>query len=366
MYVFNMIRKTAYILLATLLASCSIPPNEKQKALRLITDAAGREVMIPDSIESIIALRSGALRLLVYMESTDRVIAVEGNEKKRSVPYLFAHPELRELPVVGAGNLAEPELLASYNPDVIICTYLSSGEADELQQKTGVPVIVINYADFNENRQNFYKTLEFLGKILGNESRADNLITYIEISIADLKKRSRAAEPKHKDVYVGGIAYRGAHGIASTEPQYAPFAMLGAKNTAGKLGEVTSSPKAWLENAFIDIEQLIKWDPDIIFLDAAGRSVWEEDLQRNALQSSLTALKNQQVYSVLPHNWYTINYENILCNAFFIGKVLYPEEFEDIEIREKCNEIYGMFLGTSVYDNMMEKFEAYRRVEDGY
>ena len=353
-------------MVAVLMASCAGPSRKSKEAFRQITDAAGRSVMIPDSIESIITLRSGALRLITYMESTGRVIAVEGNEKKRSVPYLFAHPELRELPAVGAGNLAEPELLAAHQPDVIICTYLSAGKADELQQKTGIPVIVVNYADFNENRQEFYRSLEFLGDILNKSKRAKELISFIKNSITDLKKRSKfnGKEPQKK-VYIGGIAYRGAHGITSTEPQYAAFTLLGSRNAAGKLGEVTSAPRAWLENAFVDPEQLIKWDPDIIFLDASGRSVWEEDLQREAFRSSLSALKSDQVYIVLPHNWYTINYENILCNAYYIGTVLHPEAFRDIDVEEKCSKIYRMFLGEAVYDSMMEKFEAYRRVEDG-
>ncbi|MCF8235600.1 MAG: ABC transporter substrate-binding protein [Bacteroidales bacterium] len=330
--------------------------------MKAVTDALGREVMIPEKIETVIALRSGALRLLAYMDATDRVIAVEGNEKRRTVPYLFANPRLKELDVIGTGNLAEPELLAMHQPDLILTTYTTAGEAEELQQKTAVPVVVLDYGDFNENIDRFYNTLDFLGRILNKQKRADSLKTFIEECIVDLDRRTKGLTHR-SNVYVGGIAYCGAHGIASTEPRYAAFRMVHANNVAAGLGEVTSSPKAWLENAFIDPEQLIEWNPDKFFLDISGRTVWEEDLQNTALASSLQAIQGNELYTVLPHNWYTINYENILCNAYYIGKVMYPEAFEDIELRKKCDEIYKNFLGKGVYAEMMEAFDAYRQIK---
>jgi iron complex transport system substrate-binding protein len=282
------------------------------------------------------------------------------------VPYLFANPELKTLPIVGTGNLSEPELLAAYHPDVIFCTYFTRGEANELQEKCNVPVVVLDYGDFNDRIASFYATLNFLGDLLDKKSRADSLISYIKNMHKDLSERAdQAKQHESQNVYVGGIAYRGAHGINSTEPQYAPFRMLKANNVASGLGEVTSSPKTWLENAFIDIEQLIEWNPDLIFLDAAGKQIWLEDLEKEALQISLKAFKSNQFYTVLPHNWYTTNYENILCNAYFIGKTLYPEQFSDINIKGQSDEIYTAFLGKPVYDSMMLKFGAYQQFIPG-
>ncbi len=343
------------------LFSCNVKEKQKRENYRQITDAAGRKVMIPQEINSIIALRAGALRLMAYLDATDKVIAVEENEKRRTVPYLFAKPHVKELPVIGSGNIAEPELLAAHDPDMILVTYLTSGEADELQSKTGIPVVVINYADFNKRREELFSSLQFLGDLLDKKERADSLIAYVKKTISDLEQRTESSA-NTESVYVGGIAYRGAHGITSTEPHYTAFTLLGLNNAAGHLGEVTGSPKAWLENAFIDIEQLIEWDPDHIFLDAAGRVLWEEDLQKEALQSSLKALQENNLYTVLPHNWYTINYENILCNAYYVGKIMYPESFFDVVIQDKCNEIYRAFLGEPVYDSMEMKFKMYNKI----
>ena len=168
-------------------------------------------------------------------------------------------------------NAPEPELIASLRPELIICTHNTIGEANELQKKTGIPVINIEYGDFNQNIELFFNTLDFLGNILNKEQKAIQLKDYIKKSILDLDKRSESSLTTKKErVYVGGISYRGTHGINSTEPMYAPFRFLNANNVAASLGEVTSSPKAWLKNAFVDKEQLIEWNPDKIFIDVSG------------------------------------------------------------------------------------------------
>lgn len=326
------------------------------KGMKEITDMSGRKVIVPEKVNKIIALRAGALRLVSYLKATELVIGIEENERRRKAPYLFANPELQKLPIIGSGNAPEPELIASLRPDLIICTYYTAGEANALQNKTGVPVININYGDFNQNTETFYKALLFLGELFHKQERANELISYIRSTIRELDERTiEASRSSNHTVYVGGISYRGSHGINSTEPNYASFRLVNARNVASGLGEVTSSPKAWLENAFVDKEQLIKWNPDKIFLDVSGFELMKMDLHcESILHKLLSALQNKDVYIVLPHNWYTINYENILINSWFIGKVLFPEVFHDIDITQKTEEIYTQFLGKSVFSEMKE------------
>ncbi len=355
-------KRLIFIILLIALYGCKNKPEE-EKATYKIKDMAGRTVHIPVNINKIIALKSGALRLMVYMDCTDKIVAVEGNEKRRTVPYLFANPQFVELPVIGTGNIYEPELIAATQPDVIFMTYTTVSEANELEDKTGIPVILLNYGDFNDNIDTFFETITFLGNVLKKEKRANDMIRYIKSTIKDIEKRLPDNRNNEK-VYVGGIAYRGSHGINSTEPDYAPFRFLKANNVASGLGEVTSSPKAWLENAFIDKEQLIVWNPDKIFLDVSGLLISSKDIEDNkALSTVLKAVKENELYIVLPHNWYTINYENVLCNTYYIGKVIYPEAFSDIDITDQCKSIYEMFLGKPVYDSMMNHFNAFRKYQ---
>jgi len=345
-----------------LLVSCS-PGNRAGREGRFITDYTGRSVTIPDTVHSVIALKSGTMRLLAYMGVTDRVSHIEGSEQRRNVPYLFANPYLRSLPVIGAGNNYDTELLAAARSDLIIATFMSPQEADRLQRLTRKPVILLDYGDLGERRDTLYGTITLLGEIFRLPERADSIISYFKTTIADCASRaSRATEPP-RTAYVGGVAYNGAHGLTSTETDYPPFNMLSVKNVADEpqLRNDRSEPGHVV--IFIDQEQLIEWDPDVIFLDAAGRQIWQEEVTPGIMSNSLSAFRNGEVFTVLPYNWNTTNYENILCNVWYIGSVLLPSSFGDVDVTEKCREIYRFFYGTDIYDKVYDYYRPFERLD---
>jgi iron complex transport system substrate-binding protein len=39
-------------------------------------------------------------------------------------------------------------------------------------------------------------------------------------------------------------------------------------------------------------------------------------------------------------------------NAYHAGKILYPEQFADVDLETKSTEIMNEFLGTAFYDDM--------------
>ncbi len=357
--------KTMFIFAALILPAAGIisclSSGMNEKDYRIIKDSEGRQVQVPDTLESVIAIRSGALRLICYMNMAGRVGYIEGNEKRRTVPYLMANPELTDKDAIGTGNYYDTELLAASDADIIIATYMTSPEADELQRTTGKPVFIIDYGDMKDNLGGLFSSLDLLGELFYRKERADSLEQYIRNSIAEFKTRTMGADVH--SAYIGGVAYRGAHGISSTEPGYPPFRFLPVFNVALTQGDIISSPLADQENAFIDIEQLIIWNPAYIFLDAAGEAIWKDDINRNnILGETVEAFQTGNLFTVLPYNWYTTNYENVLCNAWFIGKTVYPGLFEDIDPESKCREIYNFFLGEDVYDRMSELYGPFVRV----
>jgi iron complex transport system substrate-binding protein len=327
---------------------------------RLIRDMAGRELVIPDTVQSVVALRSGALRLLSYLKVTEKVNYIEANEQRRNVPYLFANPGLRQLEIIGAGNNYDTELLAVSDADLVVVTYINAAEADKLQAAIAKPVFVLEYGDMKKKQELLFESLYKLGEIFHRKHRADSLVQYFRQSLDEFKNRTAHSEVV--TAYVGGVAYRGPHGLASTEPAYPSFGFLSVCNAAKTLGEVVSSPLSNQNNAFIDIEQLLIWNPDFIFLDAAGENIWQREIDQTVLKESLSAIQSGNIYSVLPYNWYTTNYENILCNTWFIGKTIFPEAFRDVEVEAKCREIYHFMLGKDVFDEMKDLHKPYRKL----
>ncbi len=321
---------------------------------RTVKDLAGRIVQVPTRIKKIVAIEAGALRLAVYLRATEMVAGVEEIEKTNLTrPYILAHPELTQLPSIGPFHGGDAELIAAARPDIIFWTFSTKGKADALQAKTGIPVIVLEYGDLDDRKNEFYRSLRLMAGIVSREERATQLIDYFEKTILDLQKRTKKCNYQEL-VYIGGVSYRGAHGITSTEPKYPSFRYINVPNAAAGIN---------MEHAFIDKEQLIVLDPAIIFVDAGGAALVKTDLKPGAvLAQNLRAVKNGQLYQVFPYNNYTTNYETVLANTYYIGKVLYPERFSDIEPDVKADQIFRFFLGKNVLKEMKKSYGGFQKV----
>jgi len=126
-----------------LVIGCSNPSSSGKDGWVAVKDMLGREVYVPTQVKRVVGVRAGALRLLVYMDVTGKIAGVEQNEKQRRTPYMIAHPELALLPSIGPSMGGDAELIVKSKPDVIFITYTTKGDADALQQKTGIPVIAL-------------------------------------------------------------------------------------------------------------------------------------------------------------------------------------------------------------------------------
>jgi len=317
---------------------------------------AGREGAVPFDPERIICIGPGALRLIVYLEAETKVVGVEEMEvmNPRGRPYWLAHPELWKLPRCGPGGPVsinkKPDLEAvlSVAPKVIFVTYMHAPLADEVQQILGIPVVVLSYGAFATFDETVYDSLRLAGKILNRSKRAEDVIAYVESQRKDLRSRTAdISRDRIPTVYVGGIGYRGAHGIGSTEQQYAPFEWVGVRNAAEGLTPSSGT------HVFVDKEMLLKIDPDIIFIDGGGLTLAAADYHKNpSYYQALKAFSDQRVYTLLPFNWYVTNIGTVLADAFAVGKILYADRFKNVAPEYIADEIYTFLVGKPVYRQM--------------
>ncbi len=345
------------ILLLSLTFTGCIENEEKDIETVTVTDMADRDVEIPKNVESIVAVGSGCLRLIAYMEATDLLAGVEEYEitgGSTGRPYALADPQLSELPSIGPIHGGDMELIVDREPDLIFRAS-SADEADDYQQQTGIPTIDLAIGDLGENRDEFYGSLRLLGEILDKEDRADEIIDFIDSTIQDLRDRTYDISSEEKpEVYVGGVLHRGAHDLRSTYGNYAPFEFVGADNVAGDLE---------IDHAMVDEEQILEWDPDIIFVDMGSYTRGTIDLD-NSNYEELKAFQNGDLYGVLPYNWHHINYCTVLASSFYVGSVIYPERFIDVDHEEKADEIYEMLVGEPVYEYMERDLGGFTELDD--
>ena len=119
----------------------------------------------------------------------------------------------------------------------------------------------------------------------------------------------------------------------------------------------------------VDLEQIAVWDPDYIFLDPNNMQLVNDDYAVNKdFYDSLTAVKEGRVYAQVAYNWYTTNVETAVIDAYYAGKVIFPEQFADIDIEIKANEVYTTLLGkeaSTYYKDMTENGLAWKQLKIG-
>lgn len=136
------------MMMAVLLAGCGGDADDTgaKDGMRTVTDSEGRQVEIPEKVEKVACIGVGALRYTCYMDAADLVAGVEDYEKEQAIsrPYNYINYDVfKELPVIGVKDEPNPELLIEAAPDVIMMSMSIDMEADELQSKTGIPVVKI-------------------------------------------------------------------------------------------------------------------------------------------------------------------------------------------------------------------------------
>lgn len=356
-----------FTVLAVALIILSGSPAQSEN--RAVTDALGREVAIPATVDKVICSGPGCLRLLTYLQAQDMAVAVDDIEARRrsfdARPYAMANPQFKTLPVFGEFRGHDnPELILSLDPQpqVILKTYPTRGhDPVELQQKTGIPVVALDYGNLGNQRQALYQSLRTMGAVVGRQERAEAVIAFMEHQIADLKNRTAdIAEQDRPAAYVGGVAMSGPHGFQSTEPGYPPFSFLGVRNLAYREG-LTGKDMA---HANVAKEMIVQWNPQFLFLDLSTLQLGESagglyELRTDPAYRTLTAVREGRIYGLLPYNWYSQNFASILADAFYIGKLVYPDRFQDVDPKAKADELYAYMVGKPLFDDMNRMFGNY-------
>lgn len=347
-------------------------PTTSHSSERVVIDAARREVNLPNRIERVICSGAGCLRLLTYLQAQNLIVAVDDMEKRRQTfdarPYALANPRFKDYRLFGEfRGYDNPELIMALNPQpqVIFKTFSTMGhDPEKLQKKTSLPVVVLEYGDLSSHRSAFYQSLRIMGKVVGKEKRAEEVISFLESTMKDLKDRTKnIPESERKTCYVGGIAFKGPHGFQSTEPDYPPFLFINVRNMAYDpllKGKGQSN---------IAKEKIIEWDPEFLFLDLSTLEVGDKagglfELRTDPAYQALTAVKQGRVFGVLPYNWYAQNFDSILADAYFVGKLLYAHRFQDIDPEAKADEIYTFLVGKPVFREMDKMFQrlAFKKI----
>lgn len=330
---------------------------------RVLVDSQKREVTIPKDVKKIVCVGVGTLRYTCYMDSEDLIVGVEDHEKEEPVlerPYNYVNFEkFKDLPGIGDNGEPNLEKIIELEPDVILTIDSLKIGADEMQEKTNIPVVSIPIADSSLDERN-YEIFRILGELYNKEEKAKEMTAYLDEIKEDLENRTKDIKPEDRpSVYVAGLSFKGHHGFEGTEANYGPLTLSYCRNLADEV----DGQEGFFE---IDLEKVLEWDPDIILLDFNGFDIIKDQYEKNKdLFESLSAVKNGNVYSQISYRHCATNLDTALIDAYYAGKVSFPDKFEDVDMDEKAKEIYTKFIGEDIYPAQKEAGLEFRKLEIG-
>ncbi len=328
-----------------------------------ITDMAGREITIPKDVKTIATPNADAFRMLIHLGAADKLIGIPSNMynskySKHDTLEIVAYPEAKKIEKVGGGSPGTEiniEALIALHPDVIISwSYGRQGNSvamsEEVQEKSGIPVICLNsITNAKDGIGQIEKAYTLMGKIAGKEKEAQEIIDFYKAEVKAVQERIKDVEPR--------TAYMTSPGsLLKKSSNYLSFTQLKFKNPAdfapGKVREVSK-------------EQLLDWDPELIFMHTPSkhRQVNKEELKADPVLSELKAVKEDKVYHVkcFYMGW---DISTGLVDLYYMGKIAYPDQFKDIKMEEKGNELLKRFYGVDGLYSFLEEYNGFIKLDD--
>ncbi len=341
------------VLCLGLFAGCT-PADDTNEKTRTVTDTWGREVEIPETVETVICLGSGAPRIAAYLGVMDMLAGAEDHDIKgvtvlRDYNVVYQQ-QLSKLPAVGAGggsgaNNGYAEQIIEVQPDVILAGF-SQEAAEELQNQTGIPVVCVRYLSINFVDESFYSAMRVFAEVVGAQKRCEEVLKFIDDCKKDLNDRTKDIPDSEKlTAYTGAVTFSGRHGFAGTYANFGPFMGVNALNVAD---EVTDT------NYFeTDLEKIVQWDPDVIFLDPGNMDLVNDEYKTNpGYFDALRAVQEGNVYTMPSFNNCGTNVTYALMDAYYAGMVLYPEAFADVDMESIGKLVLETMLGENFFEEM--------------
>ena len=323
------------------------------QAERTFTDQIRREVKVPDKVDRIVVLQHQTLNLLVQMNATDKIVGVMSNWKQQlGSNYARLAPELSNKASLGDLTHVDAEKLVALHPQVVFVTNYAPQEMIDKISSLGIPAVAISLRHDDEGERNklnpvmadeeqayvkgLYEGIMLIGNIINKPEEAKALIKATEngrrmvsnrLQLLPEEQRVRAYMANPELTTYGSGKYTG----------------LMMKH-AGAVNVAASTIKGFKQ---VSIEQVIEWNPQVIFVQNRYPAVVNE-IQSSPQWQVIDAVKNHCVY-LMPEYAKAWGYpmpEAMGIGELWMAKKLYPEKFNDVDMHKIVNGWYRTFYRT--------------------
>ncbi|NEH20888.1 ABC transporter substrate-binding protein (plasmid) [Pantoea agglomerans] len=324
------------------------------QASRQITDQTGRQVTIPDRVDRIVVLQHQTLNLLVQMNATDKIVGVMANWKQQlGDSYARLVPELNQKATLGDLTHVDPEKLVALHPQVVFVTNYAPQEMIDSITALGIPVVAISLRhdepgekakmnpSIRDEEMAYDKGLRegitLIGEIINKPAEAKALITATDegrkivsdrLKDVPAEKRIRAYMANPELTTYGSGKYTGLMMLHAGAVNVAAATVKGFKT--------------------VSMEQIIAWDPQVIFVQDRYPSVVNE-INSSPQWQAIDAVKNHRVW-LMPDYAKAWGYpmpEAMGIGELWMAKKLYQQKFQDVDMNKLANKWYQRFYRTA-------------------
>ncbi|CAA7603283.1 ABC transporter periplasmic binding domain protein [Acididesulfobacillus acetoxydans] len=330
------------VLLILVLTGCSrngsFAANSQVSATHhTITDMAGRHVTVPKNVQHILALHPVATYLL-WRLAPNKLVSVDKlfNQEylKPGSMQCFSAADvakLRKLPVTGVFfSGVDPEQIITLNPDVVI-TIVRHPKLNQFANQIGKPVICFA----KDALQDYPPSIRMIGQIVGNETEANKLADYWVNTLQSVKNiASKIPQSQKLRVY-----YANKEILTTPDPQSIMASII---DTAGGLNVGDSLPGSNNENTPVSMEQVIKWNPQVIL---TGSEAEKQQIMTGPGWQCISAVKNNRVY-VRPRYGNTDGISAIMGLVWTQDILLHPNNMTSFDRQMK--QFYQLFFNYQI------------------
>ena len=321
--------------------------TDSEVTAREITDMAGRTVTLPTEISTVYSCNPVSA-IYLYTLVPDQLLGwnYELNDIEKSVILEKYH----SLPNFGMGDSVNYEAVIAATPSIALSVSTINDaaidEANQLEEKLGVPVIVVS-----NNLTDAGEVYRFMGELFGVEAQADKLATYAETTFDDIANMNISEDQKVRMYYGNG------EDSLETAPAGSSFGqiieMVNAINVADlELGDGS--------RVRISAEQLLAWNPDVIIVNGEPKSntsgsAAAEAILHNADYANIKAVEDNMVLGSpnAPFSWIDRPPgPNRIVGMRWLAKTIYPEHFQ-YDLDEEVREFFKLFYHTELTDEKL-------------
>lgn len=224
---------------------------------------------------------------------------------------------LKGLPEVGQSMNPDLEVVASLEPDVFVMDKSFKEKVEESMKEYDLNTFFIDTTTYT----NFISSIEELGKEVGREDEAKELIETLKESEKEVAKIKGDKSPT-VSIFFGS----GENFMLATETSYLGdlAKAVGATNISSKLGDVNSP---YIQ---FSLEQILEQNPDYILRFAHGdveetKKAFDSAFDKNPVYAELDAVKNNKVVD-LDSNIFNVSANLKITEAITtLGDILYGE-----------------------------------------